>query len=79
MPSHHQAEDIGMATQGDGAPTTISVEEAAERLGIGRGLAYDLARSGKLPVLRLGRRLRVPLGALQRMLDQAGTAERGAA
>lgn len=36
---------------------TISVEEAARRLGIGRTLAYELAARSQLPgALRLGRR-----------------------
>ena len=47
---------------------TLSVDEAALQLGIGRSLAYDLARRGELPgVLRLGRRLVVS----RAMLDQA--------
>jgi excisionase family DNA binding protein len=38
-------------------PRTISVEDAARELGIGRQLAYQLARSGELPgVMRLGHR-----------------------
>jgi excisionase family DNA binding protein len=38
---------------------TLTVEEAAARLGISRTLAYELARAGRLPVpvLRLGRRV----------------------
>jgi len=54
-------------------PATVTVEEAARILGIGRQTAYDLARQGKLPVLRLGKkRLVVPKIALQRMLEEAG-------
>lgn len=51
---------------------TLSVEEAAQLLGIGRSLAYDLARSGELPgVIRLGqKRLRVSRAALERYLQQ---------
>jgi excisionase family DNA binding protein len=49
-------------------PLTISVPEAGRRLGIGRNAAYDAARRGELPVLRLGRRLVVPLAALDRKL-----------
>ena len=52
---------------------TLTVEEAASLLGIGRGLAYELARSGKLPAIRLGRRLLVPRAALERMLAQTKT------
>jgi len=51
---------------------TLTVEEAAQLLGISRGLAYEMARCGKLPVVRLGRRLLVSRGALERMLDQPG-------
>ena len=52
---------------------TISVESAARRLGIGRALAYELARSGELPgVVRLGKkRLVVSVAALERMLGAA--------
>lgn len=51
------------------ARTTVSVEEAAQVLGISRGGAYDAARRGELPTMRLGRRLRVPVPSLLRMLD----------
>lgn len=50
---------------------TYSVPEAGEILGIGRQTAYELARQGKLPVLRLGRKLLVPKIALERMLLEA--------
>jgi len=48
----------------------LSVPEASRMLGISRGLGYELARCGKLPVIRFGRRLLVPRVALERMLDQ---------
>ncbi|MHB1740003.1 MAG: helix-turn-helix domain-containing protein [Actinomycetes bacterium] len=43
-------------------PATVSVDEAARLLGIGRSLARDLARRGEFPVqiIRLGRLYRVP-------------------
>jgi len=49
---------------------TLTVGETAHLLGISRGLAYELARSGQLPVVRMGRRLLVPKIALERMLNQ---------
>lgn len=52
--------------------TTLSITECAKNLGISRNLAYELARTGRLPVLRLGRRLLVPRAALDRMLTEAG-------
>ncbi len=48
---------------------TYTVEEASDRLGIGRTLGYELARRGELPgVIRLGRRLLVSRAALDRAL-----------
>ena len=49
-----------------------SVEEAAKLLGIGRSAAYEAARSGELPVIRIGRRWLVSKQALDRMLSEAG-------
>jgi excisionase family DNA binding protein len=53
---------------------TLTVEEAAARLGISRTLAYELARTGRLPVpvLRLGRRVLVSRLALERVLAAEG-------
>ena len=48
--------------------STMSITEAADTLGIGRTLAYELARTGELPTIRLGRRLVVPRRALERLL-----------
>lgn len=49
---------------------TITVEEAAKRLKIGRALAYQMAREGKLPTLKFGRRLLVSKKALERLLEK---------
>lgn len=48
---------------------TVSVEEAGHLLGISRGHAYALVNRGKIPSLRLGRRIVVPLRAIDRLLD----------
>ena len=47
---------------------TITIPEAAERLGIGRNQGYEAARRGEIPVIRLGKRMVVPLLAFERML-----------
>ena len=52
----------------------VSVEEAAELLGISRSFAYELCARGQLPVLRLGRRLVVPHRALLELIDTAEAA-----
>lgn len=46
------------------APATVTVEQAAQLLGVSRGVAYLAARQGQLPVLRLGHRLLVPVPRL---------------
>lgn len=53
------------------ARATISVEQAAKILGVGRTAAYEAARRGEFPTRRLGRRLVVPVPAL---LDWLGVA-----
>jgi excisionase family DNA binding protein len=50
---------------------TVSVEEAGRILGYSRNTAYEAAKTGELPVIRLGRKIRVPKVALQRLLDTA--------
>lgn len=64
-------------------PEVMTVGEAAKILRIGRNAAYTLARryvatDGRegLPVLVLGRTLRVPVGALRAMVDQPLPARR---
>jgi|RhiMetStandDraft_4_1073278.scaffolds.fasta_scaffold6524261_1 excisionase family DNA binding protein len=50
----------------------LSIEEAAERLGLSRVSAYKAAKSGQLPPIRFGRLLKVPTRALERMLEEVG-------
>lgn len=52
---------------------TVTIQEAAKILGIGRDQAYNAARSGQLPVIRIGKRLLVSLPALNKMIENAGT------
>ena len=65
----------------DELPVVLTVEEAAQVLRIGRGAAYELTRQWRatgvqtgLPVVTLGRRLRVPRHALLSMLGEAEAA-----
>lgn len=51
----------------NGRPT-LTVEETAELLGLGRSAAYEAVRRGDLPSRRLGRRLLVPVPALMTWL-----------
>ena len=65
-------------SQDAGLPEVLTVEEAADVLRISRNTAYTLARiwretNGKegLPVIELGRSLRVPRAGLARLLAGA--------
>jgi excisionase family DNA binding protein len=60
-------------------PLTISVEDAARLLGISRGLAYEAARRGDLPVIRLGRRLLVPRARLYELVGDPSFGTNGQA
>jgi excisionase family DNA binding protein len=51
---------------------TYSIKEAAQKLGISKGLAYEQAKQGKLPVLKLGKRLLIPKAAFERWLEGGG-------
>lgn len=49
-------------------PAVLTVEEAGQLLRIGRSAAYEAARRGEIPVIRVGRLLRVPRHALEALL-----------
>jgi len=53
---------------------TMTVEEAAQMLGISRSSAYECVRRGELRALRLGRRLVVPRDALEELLASSQVA-----
>jgi excisionase family DNA binding protein len=48
----------------------MTIDEAAATLGVARSSAYEAARRGDLPTLRIGQRLLVPRAALARMLGE---------
>jgi excisionase family DNA binding protein len=49
---------------------TLTVEEAGQMLGVSRSYAYELVRQGALPCMRLGRRIVVPVRALDALIDR---------
>jgi hypothetical protein len=58
----------------DHEPLTLSVPEAGKRyFGIGRAASYQAAAIGEIPTIRVGGLLRVPIRAMERLLDTAGT------
>jgi excisionase family DNA binding protein len=60
--SRPQTEDASAAR------LAMTVEETAARLGISRPTAYEAVKTGSIPSIKIGRRILVPLAALERML-----------
>jgi excisionase family DNA binding protein len=61
-------------TMNDSAPPpkmVVTVPEAGEMLGIGRNAAYAAAQRGDIPVIKIGKLKRVPVRAIEAMLDRA--------
>jgi excisionase family DNA binding protein len=56
----------------DEAPLTITVPEAGKRyFGMSRGASYAAAERGEIPTVRIGRLLRVPVKAMDALLESA--------
>ena len=55
----------------DNKPLTMTVPEAGKKyFGLSRDSSYRAAERGEIPTIRIGRLLRVPVRALEQMLDQ---------
>ena len=48
---------------------TLSIPEAAKVLGISRYSAYEAARRGDIPILKIGKLRRVPKAKLMRIIE----------
>ena len=55
----------------DQLPPLVDVPTAADVLGIGRTLAYELVKTDRwpTPVLRIGKLIKIPTAGLRRLLD----------
>ncbi len=54
-------------------PKTVSVPEAGRiYLGLGRDASYEAAKRGDIPFIQVGRLKRVPIAAMERMLESVG-------
>jgi len=52
---------------------TLSVPEAGKQyFGLSRGASYAAAANGQIPTIKIGRIIRVPIVAVDRMLERAG-------
>jgi excisionase family DNA binding protein len=71
----HPGKAEGSATQSSQLdqlrlPLVFTVEEAADRLGVGRTVMYALVGSGAVESVRIGRLRRIPADALVTFLDE---------
>ncbi len=48
---------------------TLTIPEAAERLGISRNGAYEAAKRGEIPTIKIGRLVLVPRVAFDRLVS----------
>lgn len=49
---------------------TLTIPEAAKKLGIGRNQAYEAAKNGQIPIIKIGKRMLVPSAALSALLGE---------
>jgi hypothetical protein len=55
------------------SPKTLSEPEAGRRyFDLAKNASYEAAKRGDLPTIKIGGKLRVPVIALERMLERAG-------
>lgn len=50
-------------------PTLLRIEEAAERLRVGRSTVYDLIRTRRLRSVKIGRRRLIPTDAIAEAIE----------
>ena len=69
----HMADSLSMENNYcsfDELPLTLRVEDLMPILGIGRNIAYELVRSGKIKGIRIGKQIRIPKAEVQRFLSK---------
>jgi excisionase family DNA binding protein len=59
---------IGAGSVPTGSTLILTIDEAAVVLRISRQSAYEAARRGEIPTIRLGRRVLVPRRALEKLI-----------
>ena len=54
-------------------PPVMTIPDAGKiYFDVGRSASYEAARRGEIPTVRIGRKLFVPVVAIERMLEKAG-------
>lgn len=60
-------------------PLLVDVQQAAKMVGIGRSKLYELVRKGQIPVVHIGRSVRVPVSALHDFVSRLLAEQEGEA
>ena len=74
QPEQEAAAARGTTGTGRAERLTFTVDEVAVALGISRSSAYECAKRGDIPTVRLGRRIVVPRRAVLELLGETDTA-----
>lgn len=63
-------DDIRDERKWESLPIVLSPAEAMEVLGVGKNTIYRLLNTGKLPAVKIGRMWRIPVSALDELLQR---------
>jgi len=61
----------------EGNKLTYNVPEAAQKLGVSEPTLRESIKRGLIPSIRIGHRVLIPVSALDKYLDSAGTKDEG--
>jgi len=64
--------DFGMKSNDVADSLVYTIPEVSKLLGLTRNAAYDAAKRGDFPTIRIGKLIRIPKAALHAMIDAAG-------
>ena len=67
---HNSQPDWSAPHDGRGQRLLLTVSEAAQQLGIGRSLLYELLADGEVESIHVGRLRRIPIDALADFIDR---------
>ena len=62
-----------MTYRNEDALVVMDVPQAGALLGLGRNASYEAAKRGDIPTIRIGKLLKVPKVAFERMLARPGS------
>jgi excisionase family DNA binding protein len=66
---------IGQGGRPEPQPLTLTIPQAAELLGISASKAYEAARAGDLPTIKIGARVLVSRRRLEELIDGPSVAQ----